>query len=152
MNRKTRSGEQNHYYTTYHQMVEGNKDSYAVFVKGEDCPRVEGLTFGEMSYHRNKIEQQVRQKKKLCKMLDEDENPVETTCQRCGEVGYHRRYVQISAPTSFKQEGLLVDQLLPSVPFTRVKTSRTMYSVLVCKKCREDWLTAIKKWFHMGNG
>jgi DNA replicative helicase MCM subunit Mcm2 (Cdc46/Mcm family) len=100
-------------------------------------------------------------------------------CQRCGESGEDRRtlfhacfYEMAELKLPFKKEVLFHAELenlekkkdpvaldlgkgrtLNITPGTCTTTGELtphqLYTLRVCKRCRADWLEAIKKWFHV---
>ncbi len=64
-------------------------------------------------------------------------------CQRCGEEGEDRRTLWMAC---------LYDMAELGVPFAKItikegNIDKPFYTLYVCKRCRGEWMTAIRAWF-----
>ena len=61
-------------------------------------------------------------------------------CQRCGDIGEDRRTLWMACFYEMMELG---------IPFEKTeKDDGRFYTLLVCKDCRADWMSAIKEWFY----
>lgn len=60
-------------------------------------------------------------------------------CQRCEVTDYDRRTLWMSCLYDMEELGLPLDLSLLE--------DRHFYTLRVCKRCRADWMMAIKRWF-----
>lgn len=72
-------------------------------------------------------------------------------CQRCEETDEDRRTLWMSCFYDMNELGLPFKQeeLISSVNHgDRLELGRSFYTLTVCKRCRADWMLAIKDWFN----
>ena len=63
-------------------------------------------------------------------------------CRRCKKIGRDRRTLWMACFYQMMELG---------IPFKHQKLGGDkLYTLIVCKDCRADWLCAIREWFNQG--